>query len=332
MARYDGARCPRARRCILAALLIAAIAVSGPAVAPVDAVALEAEDGPGAPLASVAPPALEPDAAAEIVPGSVNRSSLFVDATYDASLRISWGTRKISVDSTATIRNTSGAADRPDRAQHDRGTARQHPAPLGHGRRGRRAAPRGATRRSSSRSAASCRSTPRPGSGSGSTRLLRSSLSGSNWLFTKANGIIDLYRWLPWVSRRIAFDRPNHGDPFETPSSRSVVVRIATSRKLVLATSGDRTAVSADGLTQTFAATNVRDFTVTAATDYRTQVAGRPRLGRARLLPAGSARRRDARRRGRRIRRPRAPARAVSASGRSGSSSRPGRTGWSRRG
>ena len=38
----------------------------------------------------------------------------------------------------------------------------------------------------------------------------------------------------------------------------------------MLATTGDRIAVSADGLTQTFAATNVRDFTVTAAPDYRT--------------------------------------------------------------
>jgi hypothetical protein len=72
------------------------------------------------------------------------------------------------------------------------------------------------------------------------------------------------------VSRRIAFDRPNHGDPFETPNSRSVRVRIVTDRKLVLATTGDRTAVSANGLTQAFAATNVRDFTVTAAPDYRT--------------------------------------------------------------
>ena len=44
-----------------------------------------------------------------------------------------------------------------------------------------------------------------------------------------------------------------------------------TYRKLVLATSGDRTSVSADGLTQTFEATNVRDFNVTAATDYRTK-------------------------------------------------------------
>ena len=72
-------------------------------------------------------------------------------------------------------------------------------------------------------------------------RALRTSLSGSNWLFTQANGIADLYRWLPWVSRR---DRrstgPNHGDPFVTPSSPSVRVTIVTTRKLVLATSGDR--------------------------------------------------------------------------------------------
>src|SRR6478735_8112740 len=64
---------------------------------------------------------------------------------------------------------------------------------------------------------------------------LRSSVTGSNWLFTRANGVADLYRWLPWVSRRIAFDRPNHGDPFETATSRSVKVRIVTYRKLKFA-------------------------------------------------------------------------------------------------
>ena len=81
---------------------------------------------------------------------------------------------------------------------------------------------------------------------------------------------MDLYRWLPWVSRRIAFDRPNHGDPFMTPSSPLVKVRIVSDRKLVFATTGDRIASTADGLSQTFQARNVRDFTVTAATDYRT--------------------------------------------------------------
>jgi hypothetical protein len=90
-------------------------------------------------------------------------------------------------------------------------------------------------------------------------------------MFTRTNGVADLYRWLPWVSRKLAFDRPNHGDPFETPTSRSVRVKIVTYRKLKFATSGDRVSVSPDGLTQVFAATNVRDFTVTAATDYLTK-------------------------------------------------------------
>jgi hypothetical protein len=256
---------------ILAALLTLVIAVSGPAVAPVRAVSLETEDTPATSLQSVAPAGAGPAPAptTEIVPGSVGRSSLFVDATYDTALRISWGTRKIYVDSTATIRNTSGAPI--DRIELNTiaarlGSIQLHSVtvdgvtiaatrtdqtivvPLGG------VLPVDATTKIRVRFHA----------------LLRSSLSGSNWLFTKTNGIIDLYRWLPWVSRRIAFDRPNHGDPFETPSSSSVKVRITTSRKLVLATSGDRTAVSADGLTQTFVAANVRDFTVTAATDYRT--------------------------------------------------------------
>ena len=258
---------------VLAALLTLTVAVSGPAVAPVRAVALEADEGQVASLETVAPGGVtsaEATLATAIVPGSVGRASLFVDATYDASLRISWGTRKISVDSTATIRNTSGApidrielntiAARLGSIQLDSVTVDGIPVaatrtdqtivvPLGG------ILPVDATTQIRVRFHA----------------LVRSSLSGSNWLFTKANGVIDLYRWLPWVSRPIAFDRPNHGDPFETPTSRSVRVRITTSRKLVLATSGDRTAVSADGLTQTFHATNVRDFTVTAATDYRTR-------------------------------------------------------------
>ena len=206
----------------------------------------------------------------QIVPGSVGRSSLALDATYDAYLKISWGPRTIYVDSTATIRNTSGAAI--DRVELNTiatrlGAIRLRPVtvdgtavaatisdqtivvPLGG------ILPVGATTRIRVRYGAT----------------VRSSLTGSNWMFTRANGVLDLYRWLPWVSRRIAFDRPNHGDPFETPTSTSVRVRINSNRQLVLATSGDRVAISANGLSQTFTARNVRDFTVTAAPDYRTR-------------------------------------------------------------
>ncbi len=258
---------------VLTALLTLTIAVSGPTAAPVSAVALETDGAHVATLDSVAngeiPPA-DATLATAIVPGAVGRSSLFLDATYDASLRISWGTRKISVDSTATIRNTSGAPI--DRIELNTIAARLGSIQL------HSVTVDGVTVAAS----LSDQTIVVPLGGvlpvNATTQIrvrfhatLRSSLSGSNWLFTKTNGIIDLYRWLPWVSRRIAFDRPNHGDPFETPTSRSVRVRITTSRALVLATSGDRTGVSADGLSQTFAATDVRDFTVTAATDYRTR-------------------------------------------------------------
>ncbi len=100
---------------------------------------------------------------------------------------------------------------------------------------------------------------------------LRTSLSGSNWLFTKANGIANLYRWLPWVSKATPFARPNHGDPFVTANSPYVRVTVRTDRKLVIAGTGDRTSISSDGLTQTFEARNVRDFTITAAPDFRTR-------------------------------------------------------------
>ncbi len=205
-----------------------------------------------------------------VTPASVDRSSPFLEATYDTSLRLGWASRTIRVDSSATVRNTWGGPI--DRIEFNTVAARLGamvlgPAtvdgttvgvtvtgqtivvPLGHD------LPIGATTTIRLRYRAT----------------LRSGVAGSDWLFTRANGVVDLYRWLPWVSRRIRFARPNHGDPFETPTSPSVTVRITTSRPLVLATTGRRTARSTDGLRQTFQATNVRDFTVTAAADYRTR-------------------------------------------------------------
>jgi hypothetical protein len=97
---------------------------------------------------------------------------------------------------------------------------------------------------------------------------LRSTLIGSNWLFTRTNGVLEAYRWIPWVSRRTPFNRPNHGDPFVTPVSPRVRVAITSDRTLVYATPGSR--IAASGFRQTFEATNVRDFAFTAAPDYRT--------------------------------------------------------------
>ncbi len=244
----------------IAALLIACMATVAPAAArPVHAASPVAK--PATTLVGTA---------GAIVPGSVNRTSVNLRASYSVVLALRYGTRAFSVNSTATITNTSGGPiDRVEfntiaarlggmelravevdgnpvaRKVHDQTVI----VPLGG------ILPAGAT----AKVRVQYRST------------LRSSLSGSNWLFTKVNGIVDAYRWIPWVSRDTPFTRPNHGDPFVTPVSPSVKVRVETDRKLVIASTADRVSVSANGLTQWFEAKNVRDVTITAAPDFRTR-------------------------------------------------------------
>ncbi len=244
----------------LAALLIACLATVAPAAArPAHA---------ASPIAKPATTII--GTAGAIVPGSVNRTSVNLRASYSVVLALRYASRAFSVNSTATITNTSGGPiDRVEfntiaarlggmelravevdgnpvaRKVHDQTVI----VPLGG------ILPAGAT----AKVRVQYRST------------LRSSLSGSNWLFTKVNGIVDAYRWIPWVSRDTPFTRPNHGDPFVTPVSPSVKMRVETDRKLVIASTADRVSTSANGLTQWFEAKNVRDVTITAAPDFRTR-------------------------------------------------------------
>jgi hypothetical protein len=102
---------------------------------------------------------------------------------------------------------------------------------------------------------------------------LRSTTGGSTWLFTRANGTVSLYRWVPWISRATPFDRPNFGDPFVTPVSPQVRLRLRTDIRTAVVVNGTRTSISADGLTTTWVATNVRDLVVNAAADYHTRSA-----------------------------------------------------------
>jgi hypothetical protein len=205
-----------------------------------------------------------------IVPGAVDRTSLDLRATYRASVRLDWSDRSFDVDSRATIMNTSGGPI--DRVELNTAVAR-----LG-----------GLDLVTSQVDGNAVKATVRdqtivvPLGGVlpvGATTVvrvaytarLRTSLGGSSWLFTKANGIVNAYRWLPWVSRETPFDRVNHGDPFVTTTSPFVRVEVTTDRRLVLAMTGDRVRVSKDGLTQTFEARDVRDVTLTAAPDFQTR-------------------------------------------------------------
>jgi hypothetical protein len=207
--------------------------------------------------------------ASAIVPGVADRTSLALSATYETRVRLAVSARRLHGYTLITAENRSGAGiDRLElntvmprlgamrlnsvtvdgtevRASVDDQTI---VVPLGG------ILPAGAT------------TTVRVSF----SATLRSSLSGSSWLFTRANGIVNLYRWIPWISKRTPFDRPNHGDPFVTPVSPRARVTFITDVPMRFATTGTRLSISADGLTQVFEATNVRDITTSAASDYRT--------------------------------------------------------------
>jgi hypothetical protein len=244
----------------------------------------------------VTPPTATP--ASAIVPGSINRSSLDIAATYDVDARLAVAARSLRGSVTIEARNVSGGGI-------DRVELNTVMAPLGGLRLG-----------TVTVDGAPVRATiddqtilvPLGGvlpDGASATIVvpfsstLRSATSGSSWLFTRANGVVDLYRWIPWISRRTPFDRPNHGDPFVTPVSSRVTVKLKTDVPLVFATTGSQVSVSADRLTRTFLASNVRDFALAAAADYRTVkatvgthevwVLTRPGGPSAALLAAGRA-------------------------------------------
>ena len=259
---------------VLAAVVaVTALALPSP-IAPVVRAAPLAEDvagkaepapdtreAPSAGAAQTVPSAVGGD----IVPGAVNRSSPFLDATYDAYLWLGWGSRKVYVDSTATIRNTSGSDDRPGRAQHHRRTARRDPAGPGDGRRSRRRGHASATRRSWCRSAACCHPAGPPGPGPLHARRCApasAARTGCSLGRTASSTSIAGCPGSAGGSRSTGPTTAIRSRRRRAGRSRSAIV---TTRKLVLATTGDRISVSADGLTQTFGATDVRDFTVTAA-------------------------------------------------------------------
>lgn len=255
-------RSSRSRLAALALGLLLVLVAAGPAAAISPPIASRPTTEDGIPL----------PAYPGLAPGSVDRTSLRLEATYKVTLRLGFDARSFRVDSTATVENTSGAAI--DRIEFNTAVARLGGMELTIATVDGRPA---AAKVQDQTIVVPLGGVLRPGHRV-DVRLayratLRTSLSGSSWLFTKANGIVNAYRWLPWVSRATPFERPNHGDPFVTPTSPLVDVTVTADRRLVIATTGDRVFKSEDGLTQRFEARNVRDMTLTAAPDFKVREA-----------------------------------------------------------
>ena len=210
-------------------------------------------------------PTLEPTSGTAIIPGAVGRSSLDVRATYDAELDIIVGTGAIEVEAVIGARNDSGAPI--DRLELNTIAARLGDLRL-----------TGATVDGQAVTVTIDDQTllvPLGGILSdgasttvrlGYTATLRPNLDGSNWLFSRAGGTLALYRWIPWVSRAVPFDRPNHGDPFVTPSSPRVTVTATTDVPVILA-SPAAVPVAADR-TWSFEVSDVRDVALVLAPDF----------------------------------------------------------------
>ncbi len=258
-------RSPRRLPTTLAAVIVASLFT----LAPASARPVVAAD-PEAVAPSLKTPATTVVGVNAITPGTVNRTSVNLTASYAVTLSLRYGSRGFSVDSTATITNTSGGPI--DRIELNTIAARLGGMTL----RYVQVDGGNVARRVKDQTIIVPLGGILADGASVKVRVkyhatLRSTLSGSNWLFTKVNGIVDAYRWIPWVSRETPFSRPNHGDPFVTPVSPLVKLRIVTDRKLVFAVNASRISVSTNGLTQIFEARNVRDVTITAAPDFRTR-------------------------------------------------------------
>ncbi|HET9613834.1 MAG TPA: hypothetical protein VFP22_03390 [Candidatus Limnocylindrales bacterium] len=215
--------------------------------------AAEPSSPPAAPMAS------------GVRPGSVNATSMNLSAIYSATVRLGFSSRAFAVDEAIIATNTSGVAI--DRLELNTIVARLGSMTI------TGASVDGAT----AHPTVTDQTIHLPLGGildPGATTLvrlqyratLRSTTSGSTWLFTRANGILEAHRWLPWISVPTPFDRPNYGDPFVTGVSPSVRVRLLSDRTLRYATTGEH--LEGFGTNQLFEATNARDFAFTAAPDY----------------------------------------------------------------
>jgi hypothetical protein len=237
----------------------------GPSTGIVAGTAGPTSSGPLPGSAAATPPLPAAAGTSAIVPGEVNRTSIKLEATYDADVDLGFNDRTLLVDVKITVTNRSGSGI--DRVELNTITG-----PLGNLRlKVVRVDGAEADANVDDQTIKVQLGGVLPDDATALVRVrirasIPSTLGGSNWMFTRVGGILQANRWIPWVGLHRRFDRPNHGDPFFTALSPHVTVRITTDRKLKIAAPGHR--VDVDGLTQTFEAENVRDFPIVASPNF----------------------------------------------------------------
>jgi hypothetical protein len=200
------------------------------------------------------------------VPATAAPNSLGLRATYDVSASINWSRGTIVVSSTARVRNTTSEPVR---------RLTFHLLPLRVGGLELREVTVGGTRVTAKiRDQSLIVPLPTPLAPGERTPVkinyrafFNTTGRGKRALFMKKDGIVTAYRWIPWLSREQPFKTPNMGESWVTSVSPKVKVRLTSDVPLKFATSGRRTAV--DGQTQTFVATDVRDFNFSASGSYK---------------------------------------------------------------
>jgi hypothetical protein len=244
-------------------------ALAPPATVTPDATAGAQPSSNGDPVVGPSP-TTEPAIATEIVPGQADRSSPDMLARYHVNAAITVATGALDVTTAIELRNESGGpidrlelntiAARLGRLQIVATTVDDAPVaptvddqtivvPLGG------ILPDGAT----TTVRIEYRATLRPG------------ISGSDWMFTRSGGTLAMYRWIPWISVAMPFDRPNDGQPFLTPSSPEVDVELLTDAPMVLAgpsAQSDEFAAGA-GTAWSFSMQDVRDVAIVLAPEFR---------------------------------------------------------------
>ena len=218
-----------------------------------------------------------------LLPASVAQgaTSLNVDTRFDVSLHLDWDTRKVHVKTTMDLTNTSAG---PIDKLLLNTVAIKHGGL--HSLKTRVDGVNVNATKGGQTIALPLGKTLDPGESATIFVAYRARLTtkvgGRAYFFAKLDGVAQLYRFIPWPSRRIPFTDQDHGEPFLTPVSSRVEVRVSADRPLVWATSGHRVG-KVNNRTFEFVATDVRDFNLAASPKYKT-VRGNSKDGETKIF------------------------------------------------